>query len=322
VKPSAGTALSDLPVGSGWDFGGFAYGLEPLLLPHAGAPEAAGDHDPASASLVDARAATCRRIRMLGERGVLAPGVGRCDALDEMYWFRWITGHQVCFVIWRLMAQLLGDVRQGRRAPDTTTEPLSRYISGYSAMLLYTGSCSREVYHTVIRPSMRLRHRGFSGTWAPDYRPVRDVFRGRQAAVREAGDGALLDALRLHSLVHDGVAAKLVPDGRSLLHQASTRGLNPRLTSMIYDSYFMTLRAPVARHEVVAQLLRRLVAIAQDIAANGLYTSEDRGERPAELRAAEVVACENSLVDILFEVAGSACEQISDPLTLTEARTP
>jgi hypothetical protein len=77
---------------------------------------------------------------------------------------------------------------------------------------------------------------------------------------------------------------------------------------MIYDTYFMTLRAPVPRHEVVVQLLRRLVAIAQDIAANGLYPEDDGVERPAELQAAEVVSCENSLVDIMLEVARCACE--------------
>jgi len=80
------------------------------------------------------------------------------------------------------------------------------------------------------------------------------------------------------------------------------RRLNHGLVGMIYDSYFMTVRMPVARPEVVAQLLRRLVAIARDLAANGLRPPEDRDPLPEELLRPEVVKCETGLVDILFEI--------------------
>lgn len=327
----AAATLTDLPAGARWDFGGYEYGLEPLTLPNVGDPDAAHDHDLTNVCPVSAYAETCRRIRMLGERGVLTPEVGPCGALEELFWFRWITGHQVCFVIWRLMAQLLEDVDHGRRTPGAAVDSMCRYVDGYSAMLLYTGSCPREIYHAVIRPSMRLRHRGFSGGWAPDYWPVREVFRHRHPALMWGPKtGGLPDTVRLYDLVHDGVAARLVPNGKSLLHEASVRELNHRLVNIVYDSYFMTLRAPVARHEVLAQLLRRLVAIAQDIAANGLYADEDRDPRPAELRTAEVVKCENSLVDIMFEVSRRACglgpnehsEQLQPALRTAAAEVP
>jgi hypothetical protein len=310
-------ALVGLPVGGRWDFGGFAYGLEPLVLPPAGPPYA--DHDePAGIGPVDGYAETCWRLRGLGEDGAGSPEVEPCEAPDELFWFRWITGHQVCFVVWRLIAQLLDDVSQGGRSPEDALEPICRYVEGYSAMLLYTGSCPQETYHRVIRPSMRLRHRAFSGSWAPDYWPVRDLFRGRQpSAMWTTDSSALVDAVTLQHLVHDGVAGRLVTDGKSLLGQAAVRGPNHRTAAMIYDSYFMTLRAPVSRYEVVAQLLRRLVAITQDIAANGLYADADGDERPAELRMAEVVKCENSLVNIMLEVARCACE-----LTPAEVMSP
>jgi hypothetical protein len=299
-------ALCDLPVAPRWDFGGFAYGLEPLVLPPAGAPDAVRD-DAVNIASVDAYAQVVGRLRTLGERDVLAPDVGPCDAPDELFWFRWITGHQVCFVVWRLIGQLLEDVNQGRRAPHEILGPVCRYVDAYSAMLLYTGSCPREVYSVVIRPSMRLRHRAFSGSWAPDYWPIRDLLRRRQpSSIWSADTGELLDTIALLELVHDGVAARLVADGKSLLREAAVRGPNHRLAGMIYDSYFMTLRAPVSRHEVVAQLLRRLVAIAQDIVANGLHASDD-DERPTELQAAEVVKCENSLIDNMLSGARHAC---------------
>lgn len=291
-----------------WDFGGFAYGLEPLVLPPAGSPDAVHD-DPAGGASVRAYAEAFRRIRTLGECAVLTPEVERCAVPDELFWFRWITGHQVCFVLWRLIAQLLDDVNRGWRSPYEALEPICRYVDGYSAMLLYTGSCPRSIYSVLIRPSMRLRHRAFSGSWAPDYWPIRELFRSRRPSVMWSADtGELLDAITLLHTVHDGVAGKLVTDGKSLLRQASVRLPNHGMAGMIYDTYFMTLRAPVRRHDVVAQLLRRLIAIAQDIAANGLYAHDDGDERPAELQTAEVVRCENSLVKIMAEVARCAGE--------------
>jgi hypothetical protein len=205
------------------------------------------------------------------------------------------------------MAQLLDDVAVGARAASTVLDAMCRYVDGYSAMLLYTSTCPGPIYHVLIRPSMRLRHHGFSGGWAPDFAPVRSLFRRHPSPMWSSDTGALLDAMKLHDLVHDGVAAKLVPEGRSLLHQAAVRGLNHRRVGLIYDSYFITVRRPVPRHQVVVQLLRRGVAIAQDIAANGLYPSGDQDRRPPELLTAEVVRSESNLVGVLAEVARHAC---------------
>lgn len=306
MKPVTSAVLTDLPISGRWDFGGFAYGLEPLVLPPVGTPDAITD--PVDVAPGGAYVEVCRRLRVLGQRGVHLPDVERCDVADELYWFRWITGHQICFVVWRLIAQLLDDVQQRRRTPDEVLEPVCRFVDGYSAMLLYTGSCPDTLYSLLIRPSMRLRHRAFSGSWAPDYWPIREVVHGRSSSpMWRADTGGLLEAVSLLQAVHDGVAAKLVADGRSLLRAASVRGPSHRIAGMIYDTYFMTLRGPVRRRDVVAQLLRRLVAVCQDLAANDL----DLGaldQRPPELQAAEVVRCERSLVDVIAEVARCACE--------------
>jgi L-tyrosine peroxygenase len=324
MKAGTSGALYDLPALGRWDFGGFAYGLEPLVLPPAGAPDTVEDNTADIAS-VEAYAAIIGRLHALGQPDVLTPDVGPCDAPDELFWFRWITGHQVCFVVWRLIGQLLEDVNQNRRPPEEILGPVCRYVDTYSAMLLYTGSCPRDIYSMLIRPSMRLRHRAFSGGWAPDYRPIRDLLRRRQlSSIWSADPGELLDAIALLDLVHDGVAARLVPDRQSLQRQAAMRSPSDRLARMIYDSYFMTLRTPVSRHEVVGQLLRRLVAIARDIVANGLHAPDDH-ERPAELRADPVIKCENSLIDIMLSGARCACglagEQTS-PLLSAVAHSP
>jgi hypothetical protein len=299
--------FTELPANGSWDFGGLSYGLEPLTLPDVGMPTTVSRHDmPGAAG--DAFRETCRRIRLIGDRGAAAD-VERCPAPEEQFWFRWITGHQVCFVVWRLMAQVMDELTGDRLPPAFALDQLRHYVRGYCAMLLYTGSCPRDIYHSLIRPSMRLRHPSFSGGWAPDYWPVRDLFRGREEPPGWHSDQTeLRRAIRLHELVHNGVAAKLVPDGRSLLRQSSARAQDVRLLNVIYDNYFMTLRAPVSRHDVVAQLLRRLVAIAQDVAVNALHPEglTDLDDIPEELVSTEVADCESSFIEILWQVASCA----------------
>lgn len=299
-----GLVLAELPSDTEWEFGGYAYGLEPLTLPHPAAPGAVSRFaEPAWPE--DAYGDACRLIRLAGARTA-----ARLPAAvtGELYWFRWITGHQVSFVSWRLMAQLIADVASGRITTNTALPQLRRYVRAYSAMLLYTGSCPRDIYHDIIRPSMRLRHCSFSGSWAPDYGPVRDLLRARRLPFPPSP--VLTDfllAVKLHQTIHDGIAAKLVPDGRSLLRASGARGLDVKLLHVIYDNYFFTQRAPVSRHQVVAQLLRRLMAITQDVAVNGLHAAggdaEHPDELPDELRTAEVTSYADEFTDILAETA-------------------
>jgi hypothetical protein len=292
--------LSELPSGPGWEFAGYPYGLEPLTLPEPGAPDQPSDCAPST------YAGTCRLIRQIVEQGAR---VEPCASAETLFGFRWIVGHQVSFIVWRLMAQLLDEVADGRLAWTDVLGPLCRYVRGYGAMLLYTGSCPRATYHAVIRPSMRLRHPSFSGSWAADYWPVRDLVRSRRLPFAQSPESTdLLHAIRLLQLVHDGVAAKLVPDGRSLLRQSTVRRQDTQVLHLIYDNYFLTLRAPVSRHDVVVQLLRRAMAIAHDIAVNDLHPPAvtDAAERPDELSHSEVVACERGIAGIVADVATCA----------------
>jgi L-tyrosine peroxygenase len=296
--------LTDPPSCQGWDFGDYAYALEPLTLPTPGAP-GVDEEQPAGA---DRYQASARYLRRIGNGLVSLDGIEPCEAADELYWFRWITGHQACFAIWHLMAQIQDELADGRMPLESGCARLATYVRGYSIMLLYAGSCPRGLYHALIRPSMRLRHRSFSGGWAPDYAPVRDLFRGREVTDLPAGDG-LRRSMELHRLVHDGVAAKLVPDGKSLLRQSTVHTSGSELLGVLYDSYFLTLRAPVSHRDVVAQLLRRLVAIAHDVGANDLYRDSDEpADRPAELQAPQVVSCEVLFLEMLAEVATCAAE--------------
>jgi hypothetical protein len=310
-----GTILTDLPTRPGWYFGGFRYGLEPLTLP---TPDAADVAPGQEVAVPPDYAEACRSI-FRADRPGWADDLG---SVDELFWFRWITGHQVSFVIWRLMAQALHDVRAGLVGPASVVGPLCEYVRGYCAMLLYTSSCSRQVYERLIRPSMYLQHRGFSGSWAPDFGPVRDLLRGRPltgVGGQEAAD--LRRAATLYRTVHEGVAAKLVPGGQSLLQDSvparraqDVRLPDTRVLGFIYDSYFLTRRAPVTRLDIAAQLVRRLVAISQDLAANGFYPSTvaGAGDKPYELCSADVVECEQGLTRIAYRIANFAVGQSAD----------
>src|SRR5262249_37000039 len=159
-----------------------------------------------------------------------------------------------------------------------------------------------------IRPSMYRQHRGFSGGWAPDYQSVRGVFRGQSLdSVDGRMAGELDHAVRLCQTVHEGVGAKLVPDGRSLLRTsaASRRLPDIRLLGALFDSYFMTLRAAVSTPDIVAQVLRRLDAVTHDVAMNGLHPSGGARDRPPQLHIPAVLDLESELDTVCFDVARS-----------------
>ncbi|MFF4032647.1 hypothetical protein ACFYZ2_23345 [Streptomyces sviceus] len=246
------------------------------------------------------------------DRAVAALESVRASSYDQLFWFRWITGHQVTFLIWHLMGRLLSATPERNVPSSASLAKLEAYVYGYCAMLLYCGSCPRDLYNSLIRPRMFLQHRGFSGTWAPDFAPVRGLFRGRDlrgTRMREASE--LSRAVDVHKAIHAGVAARLVPGGRSLLQQSVTEvAVRPsERTAVIYDNFFMTLRAPLADEDITAQLLRRLRAVAVDLAANGLHPLEDdAGARPEELLREEVLRCERRITHLLHQVGEAAAD--------------
>jgi hypothetical protein len=296
--------------------GGFPYGLEPLTLPEPGAvaepaTSGAGSGRRADPLLTRELHLACRELLTTWQDPGVLPPVDFAESAREIYWFRWITGHQVSFIIWRLMAQADRGLQGGHHERARALDTLTGCVLGYCAMLLYTGSCTREIYNGWIRPSMYLQHRGFSGGWAPDYAPVRHLFRFRRslsATMPEATD--LRRALQLYMSVHAGVAAKLVPNGRSLLQQSGQRhhAQDSRLLGLLYDNYFMTLRGPVSHEAVVGQLLCRLAAIGQDVAANGLYQPGAGGGESISVQrhCDEVHALERDFYSVCFRVAGAA----------------
>ncbi|MEU2423992.1 hypothetical protein ABZ619_23685 [Streptomyces sp. NPDC007851] len=315
MKPASGsTRIRISPRAGAWDYGDFPYALEPLIMPPTG-------HARAFSGMPEVSVERCATDLVLRELAELAGGLhpvdrvsdalesARASSVDQLFWFRWITGHQVTFLIWHLMGRLLSATPAGGVPSGASLVKLEAYVYGYCAMLLYCGSCPRDLYDSLIRPRMFLQHRAFSGTWAPDFAPVRGLFRGRglRAKGREAAE--LSRAVEVNQAVHEGIAARLVPSGRSLLQQSMTEvPVRPsERTAVIYDNFFLTLRARVGDEGVTAQLLHRLRAVATDLAANGLHPlGDDLEDRPEELLRAEVLRCESRIGHLLHQVGKAA----------------
>lgn len=300
----AGTTALRLPAVGTWDFGDYLYGLEPLTLPH---PGAAAD-PPGKISQVEVER-TYHDLLAAARRGLRATAPVDEANLERLYWFRWIVGHHISFIIWRLLA---ADLRRAYAGPveRSVAIAITQYVRGYCAMLLYTSSCTPAIYNSAIRPSMYRLHRTFSGTWAPDYRPVRSLFRGRRLpSLAEPERERLVREVKLSHTIHLGVAAKLVPDGRSLLQRSvADRSVAPHHAwGAMFDCCFLTLRAPVSAQEIAAQLLRRQQAVSFDLATNGLYpTAAGQAHLPKTLTTSAVAECEHSLLDDLLRVCGLA----------------
>ncbi|MGF0176753.1 hypothetical protein ACQF36_41745 [Streptomyces sp. Marseille-Q5077] len=305
-------ALSaELRAPEGWTFADRPYGVEPLILPPAAVPDEEVERLRLHAAADSHLKALCPTLLGHGDYPLsLVTQSASGGQHPRISWFRWVTGHQISFVIWRLLLQEMrtAALADGPRQANAIAT-MSQYVRGYCAMLLYTASCSRDVYETLIRPSMFLAHPGFSGTWAPDFAAVRQVFRGRQLTWPGSGSGTaeLRRAVDLNRLVHAGVAAKLVPNGGSLLQEApASDAQRPEQLGTLFDSYFMTARAPGCEGRAVPQLLRRLEAVTLDLITHGLTDQGDEEQRPAELRDEAVLEVERDLIGTMLRVAEHA----------------
>ncbi|SEG19117.1 Predicted O-methyltransferase YrrM [Nonomuraea solani] len=233
-------------------------GAQVLRLPLPGAPGECRDDCPAKSEFAEL-AALVRAADLDRGLDIFAPPT-RPRALA---WYRWMVGHQAAFLEWQLLRETLAD------ADPVPAEAAVRLLDLYSVLLLYSGSCPPEIYEQSIRPRMTEWHPAFSGEWARDYRGLPYLL--KQAADESPSD--VRPAMRRNLRVHTAVAARLVPQGGSLLQDAGRRAGDDPSTeeSDLYDDFFLTQRAPVCAHATRLQLLYRLIKIIADLAGSGLY---------------------------------------------------
>lgn len=295
-------ALSTLlPTSDKWEFGSHLYGLEPLALPPTWLPRVPLARRPSLVTPSPQTAAT------------LIPT--KASEVDRLFWFRWITGHQTTFILWQLLAAVINEAAQ----PEAETTVLARearhLVRGYSLMLLYTSSPPQNLYERIIREPMARQHPNLSGSWACDYQPVRPLMRGKIRVGDEAEASALAAECALNEVIHEGIAARVVPSGISLLQspndRKSSRPLRHETLLWLYDGIFLTSRLSITYVTLVQQLARRLQAILLDIAANGLYPTcaPSTAEEPPQLLSDEVKALKAAFHDNLHALI--ACADVS-----------
>ncbi|MFF3544722.1 hypothetical protein ACFYXD_23060 [Streptomyces platensis] len=255
----AGAGQGDLPV----------LQLRPLFLPTPGH----GFEAPADETLDDDVMG-----QGLPEYNVF--GVRPVD-VERVFWYRWIAGHQASFALWWAMGDVVGHSRDTVPGP-AEVDLLAACVEAYSALLLYSSTVPRTHYHHHIRRRMALQHPSFSGAWAPDYRPVRKIFRGGLPWQRDPSCAALGVAVARNAATHDYIAGHLVPDGPSLLQQSiGTPGVAvSREKEELYDNFFLTVRRPVSRVRFINQLRARVGGIATDLTHHGLYPNVEGHHHP------------------------------------------
>ncbi|MEV0642238.1 hypothetical protein AB0I77_46460 [Streptomyces sp. NPDC050619] len=256
--------LAQPPTDASWVFGERPHGTEPLTLPRPG--EALDASGPLAHEAIRSAALL---LRPSAHRPA-GTWPGRDD--QELFWSRWITGHQVCFLLWRLVEDLCEQEDAGQA--DNHAQ-LAGCVHAYNAMLLYCASCPSKLYNDLIRSAMRLHHPAFSGGWAPEFRgAVMRTFRSRRPP-SASGAGTELDAaVRQHGAIHKFVASLLVPEGGSLLQDSGVSPWNADVRGHLFDTFFLTVRGPLTRGEFLGQLLRRAVAITRDLSVHGLRLGE------------------------------------------------
>lgn len=198
-----------------------------------------------------------RHERLGIERASETPPLSAAD----LAYLRWILGHHVAVCIWRLLADALRETR----APSRDESQPGRAVfllDAYSAMLVYTGSCTAEVYKTTLRPKMMATSPAFSGAWARDYEPLRKLVKVHSLD----RTGPLAQAYRANVAVHISQAKRLVPDGVSLLQ--SSHGSAAKVTDEereLFDRFFRIHRARCCRWQFGKQLVSRISIVLDDL---------------------------------------------------------
>ena len=278
-------------------------GLDVLRLPMPGQPLA----EPGPAEVGGSGPAT--------EPAVSAP-VARVAADDaDRAFYRWMIGHHVTFGVWRMLADLLAGASRTGSLSEAGTARAAWWYDCYSALLLYAGSCTPEVYAQSVRPRMAAKHPAFSGLWARDHEWVAHLL-GELSPPR---GGVLRQALRRNRLVHMTVAQMLVPEGASLFKGHGGRAGNSVTDGErdLFDEFFLVRRGVVTRSDFAAAMLSRLVAIQDDLVANPI----DARAEVFALLPTDLPAMIGELVDV-FGDTGTGVVEPMGRLDVDEAGSP
>lgn len=238
--------------------------VQPLFLPLPGRPlvPCTGCEQPTAADIALVRQA------QEGTLQALTPP----EDQEHRVPYRWWVGHQAAFVLWQLLAESLAAMLRASTLSRHAVAQAATMYDAYSALLLYTGSCSADHYAVTLRTAMNRCHPAFSGEWARDHEQIPELLQKIRTKYPQTLTASLTEAHRANNRVHMAVAKALVPGGTSLLQLAGRRpGGGPSTGEYnCYDGFFLVARRTVCHRGRNAQLLRRLAQISCDLALHGL----------------------------------------------------
>ena len=199
---------------------------------------------------------------------------------SEMFWFRWVTGHQTMLLFWHLLSKELLAINQTVNLIEIEAKVhlCKSIFASCSVVFGYTGSCPVHLYHSTIRPYMAAFHRCFSGKWSADYEPipqlVNQIIKTDYPDRLKISQQELKQSFLQHQKSHYDVAKRLVPSNSSLLKDAKNIELELRSTeqrAILFDYFFLVKRVThESQQQLLQSLSRRIKAIILDISLNGI----------------------------------------------------
>ncbi len=220
-----------------------------------------------------------------------------CEALppgspdpEQLYWFRWITGHQISLAAWILAVDVMAQANRGSISMGEAQARCTAWLRLYSFMLIYASSTTVEIYQNLIRPAMMKAHPAFSATWASDYihlkRNLRNWFQQAAAWPQQHEAKAQLAGVKAAYLestqIHGKIGKRLIGNAASLLKlarndseliEASELDEPETDVGQIYDDFFMAVRSQTSCGQLVHQTITRLIAVVADCRQHGFDLS-------------------------------------------------
>jgi len=236
------------------------------------------------------------------------------DDADDLARYRWWVGHQLAFCVWRMLSESLTSITRAERPSSSLVDAATVLYDAYSVLLLYTGSCSPEVYSRTIRPAMAAAHPAFSGRWARDYEPIPPLMRVLRRTRPSAAVDRLVAAGHVSQLVHRAIGKRLIPDSPSLLKLHGHDPGQPVSDAErdVFDAFFLLTRKDMTRRAFDAEVDMLTVAVTTDLTERPLDESAGTPDAPSP-HAAATIALRRDSVAIL--------RRLPSPFSLTEGHS-
>lgn len=236
------------------------------------------------------------------------------EEADDLARYRWWVGHQLAFCVWRMLSESLTSITRAERLPSSLVDAATVLYDAYSVLLLYTGSCSPEVYASTLRPAMAAAHPAFSGRWARDYEAIPPLMRVVRRTRPSAAVDRLIAAAHVSQFVHRAVGKRLIPNSPSLLRLHGHEPEQPVSDAErdLFDAFFLVTRNDMTRQAFDAGRNMLTVAVTTDLTERPLNEAAGTPDAPGP-RATATIALRRDAVAIL--------RQLQSPFTLIEGHS-